>query len=348
MEVRSSELNGRFGMPANYRRYVMKTVSIIIPVKEVNDYIRESLPYINKLDYNLSKVEVIVLPDKADKIKGKFRFKLKIIPTGHIYPGEKRDIGIKASKGEIVAFIDDDVYPQKQWLSRAVEIFVTWKEIGAVGGPAATPPHDSFLKQVSGLVYSSFMGGGGYRYRYMAEERRFVDDYPSCNLIIRRDVLKKIGGFNTEFWPGEDTVICLKIVRDLKLKIVYDPEVFVYHHRRDFPGGHLKQVVNYAAHRGYFVKRFPETSLRPSYFIPTAFDVYLLSLIYPVFFNMKLLGAWLLPLALYLILISVDGIKTKSLKLGLMTMLGIFITHVFYGAYFVKGLLSGKLKEEDK
>jgi len=325
----------------------MKTVSIIIPVKEVNDYIRESLPYINKLDYDLKKVEVIVLPDKADKITGKFKFKLRIIPTGHIFPGEKRDIGIKASKGEITAFIDDDVYPEKQWLKKAVEIFENDKNTGAVGGPAATPPNDSFLKQVSGLIYSSFMGGGGYRYRYMAGPRRFVDDYPSCNLIIRRDVLEKIGGFNTEFWPGEDTVICLKIVKDLKLRIVYDPEVFVYHHRRDFLWGHINQVVNYAAHRGYFVKRFPETSLRPGYFVPTFFDIYLLSFIYPFFFNAKLINIWFLPMALYLILISLDGIKAKSFKLGLMTMLGIFVTHVFYGAYFVKGLFSGKLKEED-
>lgn len=324
----------------------MKTVSIIIPVKEVNDYIRESLPYINKLDYDMKKVEVIVLPDKADKIKGKFKFKLKIIPTAHIYPGEKRDIGIKASKGEITAFIDDDVYPEKQWLKKAVEIFESSKDIGAVGGPAATPPHDSFLKQVSGLIYSSFMGGGGYRYRYMAEARRFVDDYPSCNLIIKKEVLKKIGGFNTEFWPGEDTVICLKIVKDLKLKIVYDPEVFVYHHRRNFFAGHIHQVVNYAAHRGYFVKRFPETSLRPGYFVPTAFVCYLLSIIYPVFFNIKMLKFWLIPAALYLILITLDGIKIKSFRLGLMTMFGIFVTHVFYGVYFIKGLFSGKLKEE--
>jgi GT2 family glycosyltransferase len=325
----------------------LKSVSIIIPVKEINDYIRESLPFINKLDYDMEKIEVIVLPDTAAAIKGKFKFKLKIIPTGHIYPGEKRDIGIKASKGEIAAFIDDDVYPEKQWLKRAVEIFESAKDVGAVGGPAATPPHDSFLKQVSGLIYSSFTGGGGYRYRYMAQAGRFVDDYPSCNLLIRRDVLKKIGGFNTEFWPGEDTVICLKITKSLKLKIVYDPLVFVYHHRREFFSGHMKQVVNYAAHRGYFVKRFPETSLRPSYFIPTAFDIYLISLIYPLFFNIKMAGLWVLPLVLYLILISLDGIRTKSFKLGLMTMLGIFLTHVFYGFYFIKGLLSGKLKEEE-
>jgi cellulose synthase/poly-beta-1,6-N-acetylglucosamine synthase-like glycosyltransferase len=326
----------------------VRTVSIIIPVKEINDYIRESLPRINALDYDMKKVEVIVLPDKPGKLSGRFRFRLKIVPTGHIYPGEKRDIGIKLSKGEITAFIDDDVYPEKAWLKKAVEIFESDSNIAAVGGPAATPPHDSFLQKVSGFIYESFLGGGGYRYRYAAEKPRYVDDYPSCNLIIRKDVIKKIGGFNTEFWPGEDTVICLKIVKDLKMKIAYDPAVFVYHHRRNFFSGHINQVRNYALHRGYFVKRFPETSLKPAYFVPTAFVLYLASFVYPLLFSRMLLGLWAIPLELYIFLLFADGVRTRTLGYGLMTMLGIFVTHLYYGVYFVKGLLSDKLSEESR
>jgi cellulose synthase/poly-beta-1,6-N-acetylglucosamine synthase-like glycosyltransferase len=324
----------------------VKTVSIIIPVKEVNDYIRESLPEINSLDYDMKKVEVIVLPDEPEKIKGKFRFKLKVIPTGHIYPGEKRDIGINLSKGEIAAFIDDDVFPKKQWLKRAVEIFESGAQIGAVCGPAATPENDTYFRKVSGFIYSSFLGGGGYRYRYMPEKPRFVDDYPSCNLLIRRDVLKKVGGFNTEFWPGEDTVICLKIVKDLKLKIAYDPDVFVYHHRRDFFAGHMNQVTNYALHRGYFVKKFPETSLRPGYFIPSAFTAYLISFLYPLVFGMRWLSVWSVPLEIYVLLLFTDSIRTAGPAYAAPTMAGIFLTHIYYGVYFLKGLFSSRLNEE--
>jgi cellulose synthase/poly-beta-1,6-N-acetylglucosamine synthase-like glycosyltransferase len=326
----------------------LKKVAIIIPVKEVNDYIRESLSYIEKLDYDKKLLDVIVLPDNAGKIDGKFSFNLRILPTGHIHPGEKRDIGIKNTDADIAAFIDDDVFPAKQWLRKAVEIFEGDGTAGAVCGPAATPGNDSFLQKVSGSIYSSFLGGGGYRYRYMQEVSRFVDDYPSCNLIIRKDVLDRIGGFNTEFWPGEDTVICLKIVKDLKMRIAYHPDVFVFHHRRKFFSGHIRQVRSYALHRGYFVKRFPETSFRLSYFIPSFFDIYLLSFAIPLlFFKLPVLALWAGPLLLYLILLAADGIKTGKPGFGLMTMLGIFTTHVWYGVYFILGLLSGKLKEEN-
>ncbi|MCX8092984.1 MAG: glycosyltransferase [Candidatus Goldbacteria bacterium] len=325
----------------------MKSVSIIIPVKKINDYIIESLFYIEKLNYDKHCLEVIVLPDFREEINGNYSFKLKVIPTGHIHPGDKRDIGIKNTDAEIIAFIDDDVFPSSNWLVAAISIFEKDDKIAAVGGPAVTPENDSFLKKVSGYIYSSFLGGGGYRYRYIPQSRRLVDDYPSCNLIIRKDVLDKVGGFNTEFWPGEDTVICLKIVKDLKMKIVYDPEVLVYHHRRDFPIGHLKQVINYAMHRGYFVKRFPETSFRLSYFIPTFFILYLISFVFPIFFFENLIFIWTIPLLVYMILLFIDGIKSKNFLAALLTIAGIFMTHVTYGIYFVYGLILKKLREEN-
>jgi len=328
----------------------MKTqkVSIIIPVKEINDYIRESLWHIDKLDYPKKDIEVIILPDKKNGTIKKYPYTTKIIQTGHIFPGAKRDLGLKHSTGKIIAFIDDDVFPAAGWLKKAVEIFSENGNTASVCGPAVTPRTDSFLQKVSGYIYASFLGGGGYRYRYMPEERRYVDDYPSCNLIIRRDILDKIGGFNTAFWPGEDTVICLKIIKDLKMKIVYDPEVLVYHHRRNFFFGHIHQVKNYATHRGYFVKRFPETSFRLSYFIPTFFVIYLLSFLLSFFikFNLTLSIIWLAPIFIYLILLLIDGILADNLTYVLPVMFGILLTHVYYGIYFIKGLLSKKLKEE--
>jgi len=67
------------------------------------------------------------------------------------------------------------------------------------------------------------------------------------------------------------------IVSGLRMKIIYDPEVLVWHHRRELFWPHLKQIGNYALHRGKFAKEFPETSLRLSYFVPTIFLVFLIA-----------------------------------------------------------------------
>ena len=108
------------------------------------------------------------------------------------------------AKGEILAFLDDDAYPVKDWLKNAVKNFSD-PQVAAVGGPAVTPEEDSDLQKTSGLIYSSVLVSGNFTYRYIPGKRQEVEDYPSCNFLVRKSVMQELGGFNTNFWPGEDT-----------------------------------------------------------------------------------------------------------------------------------------------
>ena len=132
----------------------MKPVSIIIPVKEINNYVRESIPHILKLDYN--DFEIIILTDTSDK---EIFPKARIIAKGPVGPAEKRDIGARHAKGEILVFLDDDAYPLPDWLKNAVKHFED-NNIAAVGGPAVTPPDDTFYQRISGAVFLSRISGG--------------------------------------------------------------------------------------------------------------------------------------------------------------------------------------------
>ena len=156
--------------------------------------------------------------------------------------------------------------------------------------------------------------------------------------------MQELGGFDTKFWPGEYTFLCLKIIKGLK-KIIYDPDVLVYHHRRSLFKGHLKQIANYAAHRGYFVKRFPETSLKFGYFLPSIFvcGVFIglpLSFLVPSFKPI-----YISAIILYLALAFILSIS-KDFRLTLLVFWSIIISNLIYGLYFIRGLLSPKLKEE--
>ena len=262
-------------------------------------------------------------------------------------PAEKRNIGIREAKGEIVAFIDDDAYPDAHWLEYAVKYFGD-KSIGAVGGPGVTPPDDPYLARTGGRVYDNILVSGNYRYRYKAGGvRRDVDDYPSCNLLVRTELLRRIDGYRTDFWPGEDTLLCKDII-DAGQRIVYDPWVIVNHHRRALFGPHLRQLGRYAFHRGYFCKRYPSNSLHLSYFVPSAFVVYLLTWlpascisVIPGSAAYYALMAFLAPLPLYFALVLLTTFSLNPLT-WLLTAAGVFATHVTYGVRFVQGLLAKK------
>ncbi len=294
-----------------------------------------------KLDY--PDFEIIVLPDAPfsdqDISSGGEAFsnnKVKIIPTGEALPAKKRDFALEVAKGNIFAFIDDDVYLKEDWLKEAVKNFSD-PEVAAVGGPAVTPPEDSFWQLASGHVFSNSLVSGNFVYRYLPKKRRYVDDYPSCNLLVRREVFKRLGGFNTKFWPGEDTKLCLEITKILGKKIVYDPKVLIFHHRRSLFLPHLRQVASYALHRGFFVKKYPQTSLKFSYFVPSLF---VLALLVGGMLSLKsqaMSALYLFYLGFYLLMVFIFSVS-RELRLTPVIAFGIITTHITYGFYFIKGL----------
>jgi len=322
-------------------------VSIVIACPKPSWMLEECLAAIKEQSYE--KWECIVLPDEEvegqrSEVKG--GEKIRYIATGKVRPAEKRNLGIKAAKGEIVAFIDDDAYPDTHWLEYAIKYFGD-ADIGGVGGPGVTPPGDKWMAHLGGRVYDNWLVSGNYHYRYRAGGVRMdVEDYPSCNLFVRRDLLEKIGGYRTDFWPGEDTLLCKDIIDNWK-RIIYDPWVIVYHHRRPLFGAHLRQLGRYGFHRGYFCKRFPSNSLRLSYFIPTLFDVYVFALIVIGILSKTefrlTLHRWggYLPLWIYLVAVAITTFSLKPHR-WLVTAAGVISSHVWYGIQFFRGISAKK------
>ncbi|MBU1122419.1 MAG: glycosyltransferase [Candidatus Omnitrophica bacterium] len=329
------------------------TVSIIIAVKDYRENLRECVSKCLALSFK--DYEIIILPDISFSKEGIFSYpNIKIIPTGPVTPPYKRDLGGKQANGEILAFLDDDAYPVKDWLAEAVNIFESDENIACVCGPAVTPPQDSLSQKASGLVYSSRLVSGNHRFRYVPEGRKEVFDFPSCNLLIRKEVFDDIGGFDKPFWPGEDTFLCLKVLETGK-KMIYDPKVLVYHHRRTLFEKHLIQIKNYAYHRGYFAKKYPKTSFRPEYFLPSLFSAGVLGggvlgVFFPAFkmLYLTVIGFYLGSVGINTALLAFKekhGIINK-IRLFFLVSAGIIMTHLTYGVYFIRGLLADKMPEE--
>ncbi len=317
-------------------------VSVVIACPRPSWMLAECLAALRRQTY--SRIETIVLPDDppaedAEDLRGEG---VVVVPTGRVRPAEKRNLGIARAKGEIVAFIDDDAYPDERWLENAVKYFAE-ETVGAVGGPGVTPPGDGFWARAGGRVYENAFVSGNYRYRYVGGRvRRDVEDYPSCNLLVRTEILRRIGGYRTDFWPGEDTLLCEAIVREAKRRIVYDPWTVVHHHRRRLFLPHLRQLGRYGFHRGYFVKRFPATSCRLSYFIPS---LWVLGVAFgaPVaaWGPAPLRAAYLAVLGVYAVLTGLTSFSFNPLMWAA-TWCGVALSHAWYGVQFLRGLCAGR------
>jgi GT2 family glycosyltransferase len=257
-------------------------------------------------------------------------------------PGEKRDIGMHAAGSDYFAFIDDDAVPRSDWLTQAAHLFQE-TSVGAVAGPGVTPPGSSWAARAGGAFYASWLGSGPYRFRFRPGKRRDVDDYPAYNLIVRRSAAEHVKGWGTGFYGGEDTVICLALV-EAGWRIVYDPEVVVFHQRRPVLRRHLAQVGNVGLHRGYFVKAYPQTSLRPSYFLPTLGTIALAGLTLTALFSGTARAVLAVLLAAYFIGGFLFGLAERNQPSIALALPGIALaSHVVYGIQFVRGLLRRQL-----
>lgn len=278
--------------------------------------------------------EVIVLPDKKIDLFG-----VRVVPLD-AGPAEKRDLGVSESRGDIIAFIDDDAFPHKNWLVNSIKYFD--EGYAAVGGPQVTPSNDSFSQKVSGLVLSSKLVGG-LRSRYEVSDSSFVvDDWPTVNFLVKKSVFNDVGGFDSTYYPGEDTKLCLDIVNK-DCKIIYAPDVIVYHHRRRGLLSHLKQIANYGFHRGYFVKKFPETSFKLQYFMPTFFLIFFFLGLFS-FFNKFVFVSFLFIMLFYFFFSLIESIRvSKKIIYVFLFPIYVFLTHLVYGFFFVKGLLTKRV-----
>lgn len=303
--------------------------SIIIPVRQINPYLRETLGKLKK--QTQKNFEILVITDKV---------------SGSANPSEKRNLGAKKAKGDYLVFFDDDSFPSPNYFKNAQKLITKYPQYGGFCGPCLTPPKDNKFKQASGLVWSSWLGSGGAgSYRNSIQPSRFVDDYPSVNLIIKKQDFQKAGGFDNRYWPGEDTVLCLNLTKKLNQKILYHPSLVVYHHRRSVIIPHLQQITRYAIQRGFFVKTFPQTSFRIGYLLPSLFVSYLLLLAINFFtINYKILY---IPLYLYLSILLVTFLQfifsKNNIIVSFLATITIPLTHIYYGILFLHGLFKKKV-----
>lgn len=320
-------------------RVASSDVTIIIVAPRTSDFLVQALAAIKSLVSPPSET-IVALDEAPPSLVGATR----CIVTGPLGPAQKRDLAAAQAEGALLAFLDDDAYPDPRWLEAAVTHFDN-PRVWAVGGPGVTPPDDGFRAQVSGWTYASWIVSGPARFRYVPDTNRVVDDYPSMNLIVRRAAFQSIGGFDSGFYPGEDTKLCLEIVRRGGL-IQYESDAVVYHHRRPVIREHLRQIAHYGRHRGYFARAFPETSRRVQYFVPSLWLVWLIVAAVASLWIEGVRVTLLITLGVYAIAVTASAInatiKSGSLRIGMAVMPTIVASHMFYGWHFLGGLIRPK------
>ena len=86
------------------------TFSIIIPVKAIKDYVRETVEHI--LGLGDPDLEVMIIPNDPTVSEWSDP-RIRLLASGRVGPGAKRDMAAKVAQGDLLVFLEDDSYPKK-------------------------------------------------------------------------------------------------------------------------------------------------------------------------------------------------------------------------------------------
>ncbi|MFH1970195.1 MAG: glycosyltransferase [Verrucomicrobiota bacterium] len=305
--------------------------SIVIIARKINDYIRDAIPCITAQTHRSYEIIIVSEAPETESFAN-----TRVITSGRASPAKARNIGAHEAQGEILAFIDDDAYPAKDWLEKALRDFED-ETVGAVGGPSLVPPQATFFQQVSNKVFELSSRKTGLRYSRGGRKTE-IDVWPTCNFFVRKTIFDTLGGFSDKYWGGEDTTFCYALIK-AGVKILYDPDVLVYHHPRKTFKQHVRQIYFWGLWRSFMMKRHGQ-SVQGMLFAPALLVAWLLvgavlSWLWPAF--RILYGASLIIYGAYLI---VMGIRSKSLCLAFPVAVVTSLSHLAYGIGFLRGLAS--------
>jgi glycosyltransferase involved in cell wall biosynthesis len=195
-------------------------ISIIIPSYNAGATIIKTLTFLYQQDYS-DKIEIIVVNSSQDNTKEVIHRKFPDVNVVQLekraYTGDAKNIGLKKAKGDIIAFIDSDCIPEKNWLSTIKSLYLKGNKI--VGGAIGNINPENIVSKAEYLLELVQLSPGS--------RTRYVSLISTANCFFTKEIFEKYGNFPT-IRKGVDMLFSYSLMKK-KEKILFSPEMKIYH-----------------------------------------------------------------------------------------------------------------------
>ena len=216
---------------------VATTFSILIPTRDRHEEIIGLLESIKHLDGLVRIKPEIIVSDNCSKDQTWVSLQRIAadypVPMSTLHatsPGKSSALNeaIAVAKGNVLAFLDDDVVVEPAWLVALETHFGQFSHL-AVQGAILLPPRDGADPEILRLID---------RYRTVRQvdfdgRTNETHSLNGANIAVRREVFDKVGKFDIRLGPGasgtSEDVEFARRIRQAGIKIGYVKDAIVYH-----------------------------------------------------------------------------------------------------------------------
>lgn len=243
-------------------------VSVIIPVRNRPEDIARCLASLKRVTYSAGLMEIMVVDDASTDQTPEVAqsFGVAAIINGSRQGASRcRNLAAAQAKGEMLCFVDSDCTVHPDWLMELMRVMKD-PAVTACGGLVDSTLAGSALDRYERVMSSLRMGEN-------PNDSRLSDAFfylPSCNLCLRTDAFRELGGFNENMEVGEDVDLCWRII-DSGGILEYRPAAVVYHRHRNEVGSFCGRRFDYGTSEPLLQATHPNRKkripLRPSLLI---------------------------------------------------------------------------------
>ena len=209
-------------------------VSIIVAALNSELTIEECLKSILDLNYPQGFLEVIVVDgcstDATVKIAEKYP--VKVVSTPLNAPAAY-NYAMKIVSNDILGFIDADAKVEKEWLKKLVAHLDDPQVAGVSGGIETWNTKNPWARSI----------GYDLKNRY-ARLKKYVVRVATMNLLLKKRIIKEVGGFDEKLPSQYDTDLGFRITSK-GYKILFEPSTKCYHFNRSTVKAYFRQQLQY-------------------------------------------------------------------------------------------------------
>jgi glycosyltransferase involved in cell wall biosynthesis len=193
------------------------TLSVVIATKDRAAYLRRALEAL-ALQEDAPDFEVVVAdngssddtPSVVEELAQRVPYRLRRMEAGTSNRALARNVGIRAAQGELVLFVDDDVWLPAHFLAAHAAAHRGTRRRAVTGPIINVPSYDRRPRPTAAHFSNAF--------------------FCTCNASVPRSALEASGGFDESFdlYGWEDTELGLRL-RAVGLEHVFAWEAYLYH-----------------------------------------------------------------------------------------------------------------------